>query len=140
MIIAHFKGLSNLSKPILARTSRSLKRRFNDVVKKRYTPLLETRNKRLAHNDHITMLRMFGGQDIIPGVSIRELNQLIRSMRKLLAKVAASYQFLDFNEQVSFNGPRFGNEVAIDGHDFRHLITCLREGTVPEPPTLEELF
>jgi AbiU2 len=125
------------SRPDLARR---LKRRFEKVIKKRCVPLLDARNKRLAHNDHITMLHMMGGTDLIPGVSIRTLNKIIRSMRKLLADVAATYQLFDFNDSNDFKGPRFGNEVIIGGRDFRHLIKCLREGTVPEPPTIEDLF
>jgi AbiU2 len=131
------KVIESDGRPDLART---LKRRFEQVVKKRCAPLLDARHRRLAHNDHITMLRMMGGQDIIPGVSIRDLNKVIRPMRKLLAKVAASYQLHDFNDHDNFAEPRFGNEVAILGRDFRHLIHCLKEGIVPEALTLEELF
>ena len=117
-----------------------LRKRFESVISKRCAPLKHARNKRLAHNDHITMTQMMGGQDIVPGISIRHLNKVIRSMRKLLAEVAASYQCYDDNIPYDFTGPRFGNEVAIPGRDFRHLITCLREGTLPELSSIEDLI
>ena len=117
---------------------RRLKRRFEQVIKKRCTPLMEARKKRLAHNDHITMLRMMDGKDLLSGIRIADLNKIIRSMRKLMAEVAAGYRLADFNIPYDFSGPRFGNEIPVRGRDFRHLIECLREGKAPEPPSIED--